>query len=130
MKGSYILVLIVPEQVSLTIGALGKITFPKGYYAYIGSAMNSLEKRIHRHLSKKKKLHWHIDYLLKCAKVDRVLIRVSTKREECFLAKHVSLKGTPVPGFGCSDCHCDSHLFRIKNPQSLFHLGKIYYSNG
>ena len=35
----------------------------------IRSALNNLDKRIQRHKSNQKKMHWHIDYLLKKAKI-------------------------------------------------------------
>ncbi|NOQ37998.1 DUF123 domain-containing protein, partial [archaeon] len=64
MKGVYVLIVKVDKDIQEKIGALGKIRFCRGTYAYVGSAQNGLEKRIARHLSKKKSLFWHIDYLL------------------------------------------------------------------
>ena len=65
MKGTYCLIINVKKDVKIKIGkVLGEIEFKKGCYLYVGSAMNSLEKRVQRHLSKDKKKHWHIDYLL------------------------------------------------------------------
>ena len=90
--------------------------FRKGYYVYIGSAMNSLVARINRHLSDEKKLHWHIDYLLKneSSEIRDVLFNVSDKRIECDLASTIALNGEEVPKFGCSDCNCSSHLIYFK----------------
>ena len=34
--GVYTLLVLVPKQVTLTIGKLGKQTFPRGYYTYTG----------------------------------------------------------------------------------------------
>lgn len=56
MKGSYILVVFVQKNVDLIIGALGKITFRKGFYLYVGSAMGhsgatTLINRVKRHTS-------------------------------------------------------------------------------
>jgi len=116
MKGSYILLIEVKKNLKLSIGSLGEITFPKGIYAYVGSAMNSLEARIKRHLRKDKKLFWHIDYLLnnKNVKVIKVFYKESKKKEECKIAKIVSRYGEPIKGFGCSDCKCSAHLFKLR----------------
>lgn len=65
MKGSYCLIINVEKDTKIKIGKkLGIINFKKGCYVYVGSAMNSLESRVKRHLSDNKKKHWHIDYLL------------------------------------------------------------------
>ena len=71
MKGSYILVICLHENIIIQIGSLGKILFSKGYYLYIGSALgnsgsSTLRNRVKRHFlsSMNKKTHWHIDYLL------------------------------------------------------------------
>ncbi len=110
MKGSYILLIELENDKEIQIGKLGNIFFEKGFYVYIGSALNGLEQRINRHLRTDKKLHWHIDYLLKSAKVNSVYYKENDQREECKIAKSFS-KLKPVSGFGCSDCNCKSHLF-------------------
>jgi Uri superfamily endonuclease len=94
---------------------LGKATFAKGFYAYVGSAQTNLEKRIQRHLRKEKRMFWHIDYLLDAedAEIVQVLFKETNKTEECAFAKVIAERGEPINGFGCSDCHCVSHLFRI-----------------
>ena len=61
---SYQLYIFLNEDVRVQIGKLGVFRFPKGNYIYTGSAKRNIEKRIERHLSSNKKLHWHIDYLL------------------------------------------------------------------
>ncbi len=116
MKGIYILVMELRKDSKLRIGALGPVSFPKGFYAYVGSAMGGLEQRINRHLGKSKKLHWHIDYLLKKSQIKKVIVKeTSSKSEECRTAGMVkSTGGIPVLGFGCSDCRCQSHLFYFK----------------
>lgn len=114
MKGSYVLIIEMKDGTSIEVGRLGKIYFRKGYYAYIGSALNSLEKRIERHLKKEKKLRWHIDYLLKHANILEIFYIESSRREECNIANHFSsLK--PIEKFGASDCKCKSHLFYSEN---------------
>jgi len=115
MKGSYCLIVKVLSDFGVRVGALGKIRFKQGYYAYIGSAMNSLEKRIARHLKKEKKKHWHIDYMLakKQAKIASVFVKESKAKEECNIAKKVARIGKAIRGFGCSDCSCKAHLFKV-----------------
>ena len=64
MKGVYILLFRISGDLSRRIGSLGRIHFQRGNYAYVGSAQSSLFPRLERHFAKKKKrLHWHIDYL-------------------------------------------------------------------
>ena len=117
MKGIYCLIIKVKVDIIQKIGALGRIRFKKGIYAYIGSAQNNLEKRIKRHLSKNKKIKWHIDYLLKnnFAKIEKVLQKKAKKQEECKIACFLERFEEPVKNFGCSDCNCISHLFRLKS---------------
>lgn len=56
MKGCYCLIIKLSNNSKIKIGKkLGKLDFTKGHYVYVGSAMNSLESRIKRHLSDEKK---------------------------------------------------------------------------
>jgi len=124
MRGTYCLLIDVKKDSLIEIGALKKVFFKKGSYVYVGSAMNSLEKRIQRHFSKEKKLHWHIDYLLANQNVEikKAYIKESAKKEECIIAKKIALLGKPVEGFGCSDCSCGSHLFKVNKANFLTKL--------
>ncbi len=101
----------------MQVGALGKLTFKKGAYAYVGSAQNNLEKRVSRHLRREKRKFWHIDYLLgsNTVKVIAVFHKQADKTGECAVAKAIGEKNEAVTGFGCSDCGCKSHLFRIED---------------
>ncbi len=83
----------------------------------MGSALNSLEARIKRHLSDEKKLHWHIDYLLKNsnAEIVDVIFTLTKERLECKVAQEISEKYMGISGFGSSDCQCPSHLFYFEN---------------
>ncbi|ACK41939.1 protein of unknown function DUF123 [Dictyoglomus turgidum DSM 6724] len=128
MKGIYVLVLEVEEDIEVEVGSLGKLTFKKGIYLYVGSAQNNLEKRIKRHLSKDKKFHWHIDYLLanRKVKIVEVLYRELSKEWECKIAK--SITGEIVSKFGASDCNCLSHLFKIDKSQIQF-LRELRFKN-
>jgi len=112
------LVIELKKNSSIKIGALGTIKFKKGLYCYVGSALNNLKKRVRRHLSKNKKLHWHIVYFLmnKNTSIKKVFYKQSNKKEECRIARFISKNSiSSVPKFGCSDCNCKSHLFMIEN---------------
>ncbi len=125
MKGVYVLMITVNKNIKERIGSLGEINFEKSVYAYTGSAQNNLRKRVERHLSDNKKMHWHIDYLLnnESAQVDNVFYKEASKSEECNMARQLNSTESPVMNFGCSDCNCNSHLFKIKNQNSILKLG-------
>lgn len=128
-KGAYCLCIKIRSQIYVVVGALGRICFEEGRYVYVGSAMNGLEARIRRHLDTSrgthKAIHWHVDYLLKEEGVDVESIHVqeSNARTECSIADAVSGIGAPVKGFGCSDCRCLSHLFKVEGCEPLDGLG-------
>lgn len=116
MRGIYILTISISKNIAIKVGSLGKVSFEKGTYVYVGSAQNNLEKRIERHLGKAKKRFWHIDYLLhrRFVKVDSVFYKIADKSEECEIARNFSKNEcAPIEGFGCSDCDCGSHLFML-----------------
>lgn len=116
MKGCYCLIIKLNENSQIKIGKkLGIIDFDKGYYVYVGSAMNSLESRINRHLSDEKKLHWHVDYFLRQSEIEEVIFNESAEKIECELSHYISTKSEGVKDFGCSDCECESHLYYFKN---------------
>ena len=111
------LIISMKKSEKLDIGHLHNMhKYRKGYYVYIGSAMNSLVPRLNRHLSDEKKMHWHIDYLLKSpdCHIRDILFNISEERIECDLAESISKDGEEIPGFGCSDCSCSSHLIYFK----------------
>ncbi|MCD6219848.1 DUF123 domain-containing protein, partial [Candidatus Calescamantes bacterium] len=96
-------------------GKLGNIKFEKGNYIYVGSSQNGVEKRIKRHLKKRKKKFWHIDYLVenKNVLISKVYCKKGGKDEECRIAGELIKYSEPVLRFGCSDCNCTSHLFKV-----------------
>lgn len=120
MKGIYVLVVSVDRDIYVKVGALGEFFFEKGVYAYVGSAQNSLEKRVDRHLTEDKQKFWHIDYLLdnEAAKVVDVFWKEASKSEECKVAGKLGERGVPTMNFGCSDCSCVSHLFMLGDKTS------------
>ena len=114
--GTYHLVLRLQEARALRVGRLGRFTFPAGYYVYTGSAMSGLEARLARHRRRKKKLRWHIDYLLRYAELLEVVAIPGRRKIECERNRRVlSLPEAQVvaPGFGASDCRCVAHLARL-----------------
>ena len=126
MKGVYVIIFSIPELMRTKVGSLGDSQFQKGTYAYVGSAQHNLEKRISRHLSKKKKFFWHIDYFLQKAEIQEVWIKRNFF-DECQAALEVKaiLKDTSSPSkkFGASDCNCPSHLFYF--PESIICLESL-----
>ena len=118
MKGTYCLLINLKKDSRIKIGnKLSFINFKSGYYIYVGSAMNSLESRLNRHLSDDKKKHWHIDYLLlnKNSQITDIYYTVSTKKVECEIARNISPNSSEIDNFGSSDCDCNSHLFYFED---------------
>jgi len=125
--GTYVLVMELGQATRMTIGGLGIQHLGQGYYLYVGSAMGGLRGRVARHLRKDKRLHWHIDYLLRAATVVEVWYRVGPERLECAWAGALRRSGrveAVVRGFGASDCRCWGHLFFSKErPERSIVLG-------
>ncbi len=119
MTGSYVLLIRLDEPRRIQVGALGELRFEAGGYAYVGSAMGGLDRRIARHLRDRKRMHWHIDYLLAEAEVIDVIRVESHEPLECAIAGALAESIDCVPGFGSSDCACLSHLFVHEDPAQL-----------
>ncbi len=110
--GLYILLLRLARDARLEAGALGRLDFRAGWYAYIGSARRALSRRLARHLRLAKRRHWHIDALRASAADVKALAIRGTRRGECELAAAVrAISDGSVPRFGASDCRCAGHLF-------------------
>jgi Uri superfamily endonuclease len=107
---SYKIHFILKKPVVLEIGKLGRFEFPAGEYVYTGSARRNMEARISRHSSRKKKLRWHIDYLL-AASPSKIIGVELFDREECVVNQEAE-GAILVPRFGATDCKngCGSHL--------------------
>lgn len=110
-KGVYCLLIYLKNYTKIKIRDK-EVLFPKGYYCYVGSALNNLQKRIERHKRRVKKKHWHIDYLLEKAKILEVKTINTSERKECWLSNKIkSLKSrTVMKKFGSTDCKCETHL--------------------
>ncbi len=111
--GSYVLVFSLPEPLTFASGRFRGRTVPAGWYAYAGSARGpgGLRGRVSRHMKKRKKRRWHIDWLT-CAR-EEIFALGFAQETECHLAGALRQAGhvSPLPGFGSSDCKdCESHL--------------------
>ena len=119
MKGSYFLVIRLDE--GKRIRTKGRsFELKPGYYVYVGSAMNSLEKRIERHFRREKKMHWHIDFFLAEAELLRAYLVPSAERLEETLSMEVSRVGEPVGGFGAGDVRVNTNLYRFEGEPDTF----------
>ncbi len=132
MKGVYVLAINVNKDIEVGVGALGKINFKEGLYAYVGSGQKRLENRVKRHVKGvRQRNFWHVDYLLDndSVKVVKVFYKVADKSVECKIAEKLKKQGVPTANFGSSDCKCESHLFKINDYNFLrdfmpeIHLG-------
>jgi len=131
MKGIYVLLIEAKNPSRIKVGKLGEVAFSAGLYAYVGSAQNSIEKRVERHLRKLKPCFWHIDYLLSQngIAVQQVFYKAGRKEEECRIAKSLAAENESLESFGCSDCRCESHLFKLnKNTADLTKLGFVPFA--
>ncbi len=111
MKGTYLLVMKLDKDALIQVGKRGVLGFKKGDFVYVGSALHGLDHRIRRHLRLEKKIHWHIDYLRPSTEVIAIFYKENTINEECSIAEVLESSFESIPGFGCSDCSCESHLF-------------------
>jgi sugar fermentation stimulation protein A len=110
--GAYVVHLRLDRPRAATIGALGDHEFPPGHYLYVGSARGIMRSRTERHMRKRKRHRWHIDYLRDTADWATVYRIYSRNGLECAIAQmFAEFLPLPVSGFGSSDCACDSHLF-------------------
>ena len=138
--GIYTLIMFLPKEPYLNVGKLGVFRFPRGYYAYTGSALgvgtSGLRGRVSRHLRKEKRKFWHIDFLLahENTTLTGVVAAQTSTKLECKMNRHIKENGEakiPVPGFGASDCKqsCDSHLLRfnedVKSKIAAFYTKKL-----
>ncbi|MBN1324059.1 MAG: GIY-YIG nuclease family protein [Methanotrichaceae archaeon] len=114
-KGIYTLILHLPAPETIAVGALGQIEFQEGYYAYTGSARGPGGfRRIDRHKrvlsGENSTRRWHIDYLLPHTAFVEAVCTPTSRNLECAVAKAIGKRMRALPGFGCSDCRCISHL--------------------
>lgn len=122
--GTYTLVveLAVPREVR--VGSLGRLALDPGAYAYTGSALGSGGfRRVERHRAvasgENPARHWHVDHLLGLdGSAAAAVVRSPGEAVECEVARTIAA-GDRVPGFGASDCGCESHLTHAPRPTPL-----------
>jgi len=123
-KGTYTLLILVQDEREICVGSLQKRKFPRGFYAYTGSALgkgaSGLPGRTGRHLKGVKKNRWHVDYLLSGANsvVTAIVTAYSDRKMECAVNRHLKdglHAQLLIPRFGSSDCkeNCVSHLLYL-----------------
>jgi endonuclease-3 len=111
--GTYTLLVELPAETTIEVGALGPHAFRAGWYAYTGSALGAGGfARVDRHrelaAGEREVRHWHVDYLLGHPEA-RLAADTRTEADiECAVAR--ALPEGPVDGFGASDCDCSGHL--------------------
>ena len=98
-RGSYVLLIRLSEEQTIATGSLQDVRFPRGYYAYVGSAMGGIKSRLSRHLRRNKKRHWHIDYLLERATITDISVCETEKRSECAIAQALGSQFDSISGF-------------------------------
>ncbi|NPA14917.1 MAG: GIY-YIG nuclease family protein [Deferribacteres bacterium] len=108
----YILLLKIKKELVITTSR-HRWHIKPGTCLYVGRAKKNLFHRIRRHLSKEKKLRWHIDHLTCRGESDvvgYVLIPLESFPSECEIAQRLEALGFERLNFGSSDCRCRGHL--------------------
>ena len=135
MKGTYTIVIRCRQSVDLSFGNLGRAKIRPGLYVYSGSALGrgavSLEGRIRRHLRRRKKIRWHVDYVTSSRRcmVKAAIYLESTRRLECDVSRMIGerLGAHPLlPHIGASDCSCSGHLMRVTSLREKGLLDEIW----
>ncbi len=123
--GTYALILEAAEAFELAVGKLGFLKGPAGYYLYCGSAFGpgGVLARTSHHRRFSWKPHWHIDYLKSIAVIREIWFSHDpVKREHDWVGVLLKDNNTtiPFPGFGSSDCVCQSHLLFSEDKPSYY----------
>ncbi len=137
VPGYYVLILDVSENLVIDTRGSRKFYLEPGLYVYTGSARGpgGLLARINRHLKRRKKLFWHIDYLTIRESVHIVAVYslvdiVDPHRDyESLLSARLMELLEPVKGFGTSDKPRDkAHLYRCRGglDECLSILDKVF----
>ncbi len=145
----YVVAAWVPRRETITVGALGPITFARGWYAYVGSARRGRDARVARHMRPDKPLRWHADYLFSRHTATRSWL-IDTELTECELAallreavrgvedqKRPATRASGGSGsapafaepenapFGASDCGCAGHLVVVATAADLSRMVQV-----
>ena len=109
--GIYALLFVLARETTLTVGRLGRLTFPGGCYVYVGSGMAGVGNRIRHHLRPHPHPRWHLDYLLPRGEPAAIIAGHTSQPLECPLAASLGRRFKVFRCFGSSDCRCRGHLF-------------------
>jgi Uri superfamily endonuclease len=146
LNSLYVVAAWVPRRETIVVGALGPVTFARGWHAYVGSARRGRDARVARHRRADKPLRWHADYLFARHPATRAWL-LDTPLSECELAARLRAAGAPgrnaaavapgrggapggpaatgnapvaaAPRFGASDCDCPGHLLHAQRLDAL-----------
>jgi Uri superfamily endonuclease len=129
-RGTYALLLRLEAPQTVVVGALGGLSFPTGWYLYLGSAKGpgGLAARLARHRRRgDKRFHWHIDYLRAVTLLVQVWTSGGASCECDWAAAAAALPGARVvaPRFGASDCRCPTHLFHYARQPEASELERL-----
>lgn len=115
--GTYALILHSHSRERVQVGRWRGIELQPGYSIYVGSAFGpgGVQARVSRHLRVEKPQRWHIDYVTSLVTPLAAWVSYASEKLEHRWAQFFFEKNklTSVPGFGCSDCKCHSHLFHV-----------------
>jgi Uri superfamily endonuclease len=92
----YVVATWVPRRETIVVGALGRLTFARGWHAYVGSARRGRDARVARHMSAAKPLRWHADYLFARHPATRAWL-FDTPLSECALAERLRAGAASEP---------------------------------
>ncbi|MCD6428457.1 MAG: GIY-YIG nuclease family protein [Desulfurococcales archaeon] len=127
-KVSYVLVINVLKEVTISIKSLGTVVFEPGTYIYIGSAnVKNPLARVLRHFKRNKRVKWHIDYLTSApeARVTTAIVCYGLTEEAIYSTiSQLEFVSVTVRGFGSTDCRKHAtHLFKLERRKcSIQHL--------
>jgi Uri superfamily endonuclease len=113
--GTYALFLKSSLSTEIQVGRKDRLRLKPGFYVYVGSAFGpgGVRARVARHFRKAKRHNWHIDFLRDVIDPVCAWCSFSSVRLEhewaCALSQIAGMSG--IERFGCSDCHCNAHLF-------------------
>ncbi len=122
--GTYALILFCSRAELVRIGKLGPLELRRGFYVYVGSALGpgGVRARVAHHQKVSPRPHWHIDYLRRHIRLERIWYshhRVRREHQWARLIHALQAASVPVAGFGSSDCRCATHLFFFKRRPSF-----------
>jgi Uri superfamily endonuclease len=132
-KGTYALIMRCRKLGRTKIGRLGDMRLRPGFYIYVGSAQGpgGIEARVARHRRRKKKLHWHIDYLRRHTALIETWTMGGTANREHDWAEALAVQlESAHDRFGASDCRCRTHLFYSADMPTPDMINKQSNSNG